>query len=76
MSVRKWTIPLTLAGLGGLGAMLFSPRGRKLIHSAAERSGAKPGRMAAWNDSAQKELDHIQRELKELEHSIGTTIAR
>lgn len=76
MSVRKWTIPLTLAGLGGLGAMLFSSRGRKLIHSAAGRSGAKPGRQEAWNDSAQKELDHIQQELKELEHLIGATPAR
>ena len=76
MSVRRWTIPLTLAGLGGLGAMLFTSRGRKLIHSVAERRDAKSGRLAAWNDSAQKELDHIQQELKELEHSIGMTPAR
>jgi hypothetical protein len=56
--------------------MLLSSRGRKLIHSAAERAGAKPGRQVAWNDSAQKELDHIQQELKELEQLIGTTTAR
>jgi hypothetical protein len=56
--------------------MLFTSRGRKLIHSVAERGDAKSGRLAAWNDSAQKELDHIQQELKELEHSIGMTPAR
>jgi len=76
MSVRRWTIPLTLAGLGGLGAMLFSSRGRKLIHSAAERTGTNSGREVAWNDSAQMELNRIQQELKELEHSIATASAR
>ncbi len=35
--VRKWTIPLTFVGLGFLGAVLFSERGRKLIRSTAER---------------------------------------
>jgi len=76
MNTRKWTISLTLAGLGGVGAMLFSPRGRKLIRSAAGRLGVTPGRLAAWNVSAQNELDHIQQAVKELEQSLGTHSAR
>jgi hypothetical protein len=76
MNGSKWKIPLTLAGLGGVGALLFSSRGRKLIHSAAERLSATPEQFAAWNDSAKKELDHIQEALLELEQSLGTHTAR
>lgn len=74
--MRKWTIPLTFVGLSGLGALLFSPRGRKLIRSAAERLNVMPGRLAAWNESAKQELDHIQEALDELEQSLGTHTAR
>jgi hypothetical protein len=76
MNISKWKIPLTLAGLGGLGALLFSPRGRKLVHSAAECISKTPGQLAAWNDSAKDELDHIQQALQELEQSLGTHTAR
>ena len=76
MSVRKWTLRLTFAGLGGLGAMLFTERGRKLIRSGAERVRATPGRVAAWNGSAQEELNHIQQAVKELEQSLGTQTVR
>jgi hypothetical protein len=76
MNVRKWSIPLTVIGLGGLGLMLFSERGRKLIRSAANKAGAAPGQLAAWNDSAQQELNHIRQAVKELEHSLRTYPAR
>ena len=78
MSVRKWTTTLTLAGLGGMGAMPLTPGGRKLIRSAA-RAGGGLGRMAAWNESAREELNHIQqavKDLKDLEPFIGTLPAR
>ncbi len=74
MKVRKWTIRMAVVGLGGLGAMLFSERGRKLIRSADRLSGAT-GRLAAWNDAAQRELDHIQDAVIELEQSLGTHTA-
>lgn len=76
MKASSWKIPLTLAGLGGVGAMLFSSRGRRLIHSIAARFSAAPERLVAWNDSAKNELDHIQQALKELEQSISTHTAR
>lgn len=76
MNMSKWKMTLTLAGLGGVGALLFSPRGRKLMKAAAERFSVTPGRLAAWNDSAKEELDHIQQALQELEHSLGTHTAR
>lgn len=76
MKIRKWTIPLTFVGLGGLGAMLFTERGRKLIRSGAERLRATPGRLAAWSGPAQEELDQIQRAVKKIEQSLGTQAAR
>ncbi len=76
MSMRKWTISLTFMGLGGLGAMLFTERGRKLIRSGAERLGATRGRLAAWNGPAQEELGQIQQAVKEIEQSLGTQTAR
>jgi hypothetical protein len=76
MNVSKWKIPLTLAGLGGVGALLFSSRGRKLIHSTRERLNQAPERLVAWNDSAKDELNHIQQALQALEQSIGTHTAR
>jgi hypothetical protein len=74
--VRKWTITLTFVGLGGLGAILFSGRGRKLIRSAAERFNTAPVRLLAWNDSAKRELGQIQQAVKELEQSVGTHISQ
>lgn len=76
MSLSKWKIPLTLAGLGGVGALLFSPRGRKLVQFAAERISKTPAQLVAWNDSAKDELNHIQQAVQELEHSLGTHPAR
>ncbi len=76
MSARKWGVPLAFVGLGGLGAVLFSERGRKMIHSAAGHLQATPGRLLAWNDSAKEELNHIQQEVKELEQSLGTHTVR
>lgn|GEM_PF-1633308 len=69
MNLRKWAVPLTIAGLG---AILLSERGRKLVRSMAEHLSSNPGRLAAWDDPARKELDRIQQAVKELEESLGT----
>lgn len=75
MKVRKWTMRMMFIGLGGLGAMLVSERGRRMLQSAAKHFNSTPGRLAAWNDAAQKELDHIQHAVIELEESLGTHTA-
>jgi hypothetical protein len=72
MSIRKWGIPLAFVGLGGLGALFFSERGRKLIYSMIEGCQAAPGRLLAWNNSSQQELDHIQQAVKQIEQSLET----
>ena len=76
MTVRKWTIPLTLAGLGGVGAVLLTERGRNFLRSAVRRVKSEPGCLAAWNDSARDELSHIQQAVREVEQSLSTHPAR
>ena len=77
MSVRKWTLPLTLAGLGGVGAVLFTGRGRRLLQKASWRLEPKPVTppQPAWDHSLREELDHIQQEVRELERNLGTPAA-
>ncbi len=73
--MSKWSLPLTFVGLSGLGAVLLSKRGRKLVGFTPARSSENTGRLVAWNDSATHELHKIQQAIKELEHSFGTRTA-
>jgi predicted translin family RNA/ssDNA-binding protein len=43
-----------------------------MIRSTVERLRPAPGQLAAWNDSAKQELNHIQKAVEELEQSLGT----
>ncbi len=58
--MRRWYVPLTLLGLGGLGAVLFSQRARKLLSGAMQRAPKPPRQLREWNDTAQTELKRIQ----------------
>ncbi|MDR3765261.1 MAG: hypothetical protein P4M01_14325 [Acidobacteriota bacterium] len=76
MTVRKWTIPLALAGLGGVGAVLMSGRGRKLLQRIALHSAQEAEELsAAWTEAAQRELDQLQQAVRELERNLSTHTA-
>lgn len=61
--MRKWYLPLTVLGLGGLGAALMSQRGRNLVKSLFDRGGEAPAKLVEWNENAQSELAKIQEAL-------------
>jgi hypothetical protein len=61
--MRKWYLPLTVLGLGGIGAALLSPRGRAVVSSWLERSANDPSKFVEWNETAQSELAKIQKAL-------------
>ena len=65
--MRKWAIPLTFMGLGGLGAFLLAARGRKWLRQAAEET---PAQLAAWNEAAREELKGIQQAVHKLEQKL------
>lgn len=73
--MKKWFLPLTVLGVGGLGALFLSEPGRKALHWVNKRMDEAPERMADWNETAQLELDRIQKALNQvaetLAHPVG-----
>ncbi len=70
--MRRWYVPVTFMGLGGLGMLLFTDRGRKVMNWVAEHAPEAPARFAEWNESAQRELDRIQNALNQVAKSLET----
>ncbi len=70
--MRKWYLPMTVMGLGGLGVLLFTDRGRKLIRWAAESMPHAQSALAEWNETAQRELDRIQTALNRVAESLDS----
>ena len=40
--MRRWYIPLTVLGIGSVGALLFSERGRKTLRGIVEKFQQSP----------------------------------
>ena len=74
--MKKWAVPLTVIGLGGLGALAFSRRGRQAVKWLVDRVPEAPERFADLNDAAQSELDRIQNALNEIAQTLQTKTAR
>ncbi len=74
--MRKWALPLTVLGLGGIGALAFSRRGRSAMKWALDHAHEAPERIAEWNAAAQNELDNIQSALDAIAESLQTKPAR
>lgn len=68
--MRKWTVPLTVLGVGGVSAFMFSDHGRKALRWALARLNEAPHRVAEWNDAAQHELERIQNTLNDISESL------
>ncbi len=61
--MRKWYVPLTILGLGGLGAMFLSRRVRQAVRGVMEQTPKAPKQLQEWNETAQLELARIQEAL-------------
>ncbi len=68
--MRKWYMPLTLMGLGGLGLLLVTERGRRSLRWLAEHAPNAPNKLLEWNETAQRELDRIQNALNRVSESL------
>ena len=68
--MRRWYVPLTIMGVGGLGALLLSERGRAALQKVVEKFWQAPDRLLCWNDNLQDELDHIQSALDQIAESL------
>jgi len=69
--MRKWYLPMTVVGLGGLGMLFFTERGRRSLAWMVEHLPEAPKHFAEWNETAQRELDRIQATLDRVAESLG-----
>ncbi len=74
--MRKWFVPLTMLGIGSLGALVLSERGRQALDWIFDRIDEAPDRIAEWNENAQQELDKIQVTLNEIAETLQTRPAQ
>ncbi len=68
--MRKVYVPLTVLGLGGLGWLCLSGRGRDALRWIGENLQQGPSRLLEWNEAAQRELDRIQVALNRMAESL------
>lgn len=68
--MRKWYVPLTVAGLGGLGVLLLTERGRTALRWMFANLHNAPEALLEWNDAAQHELERIQSALNRVASSL------
>jgi len=68
--MRKWYIPLAVAGVGGLGAFLLSETGRRAMRWFGHCVRWNAQGMLEWNAAAEAELKAIQSALAALADTL------
>jgi hypothetical protein len=68
--MRKWYIPLTIAGIGGFGAFLLTEQGRAFSRWLRKYLQWNTDTLLEWNDAAEVELHRIQAALTALAESL------
>jgi hypothetical protein len=69
--MRKVYWSLSVLAVGGLGALLFTDKGRRALHWLSENAHTAPDRLLEWNEAAQRELDRIQTALNRVADSLA-----
>jgi len=66
----KWYVPMAVFGLGSLGLLVLTERGREVVNWVADQFEQTPDRILDLNDSIQRELDRIQLSLDQVAESL------
>jgi hypothetical protein len=69
-AMRKWYVPLTVAGIGGLGVFLLSESGRSVLRWLGRYVRWNSEGLLEWNDAAEAELSHLQEALTAIAESL------
>jgi hypothetical protein len=68
--MRKWYVPLTVAGIGGLGVFLFSESGRRALRWVGQYIRWNSEGLLEWNDAADAELHRLQESVTAIAESL------
>ena len=68
--MRRWFVPLTVLGVGGIGAFFLTERGRNSLRVLFEKFRETPERWLEWNENMQAELDRLQAALNRVAESL------
>ncbi|HXZ79302.1 MAG TPA: hypothetical protein VEG30_05180 [Terriglobales bacterium] len=68
--MRKWYVPVTLLGIGGLGALFLTERGQRFLNWLGQEVPSTPQELLGWNESAQEQLERIQATLDRMAESM------
>ncbi len=75
--MKKWYMPLAVLGIGTVGALLLSERGRQALRWIADCLELHHQKIMEWNEAAERELDRLEEALDRLAANIeGTEEAR
>lgn len=69
--MRKWYLPVAVFGLGSLGLLVLTERGREVVTWLVDQVEQAPERLQGFNEAAQHELDRIELALNQLAESLN-----
>ena len=69
-NLAAWGLGSLGVVLGGVGVLLFSDRGRRMLRSAGEKIWHAQDQLGLWNEAAQQELDRIRETLNQLAKTL------
>lgn len=70
-AMRKLFVTLAVLGVGGVGAFLYTDKGRETVHRWMARLQNAPERWDEWNESAQEELENIRAAVNQIAQTLG-----
>jgi hypothetical protein len=68
---NKWYLPVAVFGLGSLGLLVLTERGREAVRWIGDQFEQAPDRFLDFNDSVQRELERIQMSLDQVAESLN-----
>jgi hypothetical protein len=68
---NKWYLPVAIFGLGSLGLLVLTERGREAVRWIGEQFEQAPERFLDFNESALREIDRIQIALDRVAESLN-----
>ena len=69
-AMRKLFVTLAVLGVGGVGAFLYTDKGRETARRWMARLQNAPERWDEWNESAQEELENIRTAVNQIAQSL------